>query len=162
MSPGGRLRVSPALGRGVDVAPPSPGQLENSSSHLSLPGKLKPSIQRRVRSYGDGSCDPQPAWGQCFMATAAVGHASPQTHSPPRDGTCQSTISRVTSHEPRGKHPPVCIPCTGQSSRCLPKEGRGEWGPDANAAKRGAARPAGSLVLQLRLPSLRAELGDCY
>jgi len=59
---------------------------------------------------------------------------------------------------PRGKHPPACIPCTGQSSCCFPIEDGGEWGPDAKASKRGAARPAGNLVLELGLPSLHGEL----
>lgn len=105
MSPGGHLSVSPALGKGVDVAPRFLERPENSSFHLSLPGGFKPSKQRRVRRCRDGSCDPPPDWGLCFTATTAVGHASSRTHSPPRDGTCQSAVSRMTEHEPRGKTP---------------------------------------------------------
>lgn len=154
-------QCQPCVRKRRQCGSPFLGRPENSSFHLRLPGKFKASKQRRVRSCRDGSCDPQPAWGQCFMATAAVGHASPQTHSPPRDGTCQSAVSRMTEHEPQGKTPTslhslhravlLVPPKTGQ-------RGARSWTPMLPKEVQHVVLE----VLHLGLPSLCAELGDGY
>lgn len=83
----GMSRCRLCLGKRRRRGSPFPGLPENSSFHLSLPGKFQPSQQRRGRSCRDGSCDPQPAWGHgqrghVWLGAAAHSARAVSPHEP--------------------------------------------------------------------------------